>query len=162
MSCNTKDLQILWIHQLVKIPYICLKQQKMDFEICTKMAAHFVTKNFNGRHKTRNLPHSGWYPQTETWYHERPINEKSWNKVRNLAWILCFRILPQKFKVQNCRHFLQRKRKILFKLGRVHYLDTMWVESFYEIALPFLKILWKVLSHFGGLNFRQNCSIPNG
>ena len=131
--------------------------------------------------KTRNLPHSGWYPQTETWYHERPINVKSWKKVRNLAWLLWFSILPQKFKVQNCRPFWKEKREILFKLGRVHYLDTMWVEDFYEIALcvfafwakklkiqngchfcKFFESCHIVLKYPGDRKFRRNRSISNG
>ena len=91
----------------------------------SKLSPFIFTDQFSPD-KTRNLPHSGWYPQTETWYQERPINVKSWNKVRYLAWILCFSILPQKFKVQNCRHFRQEK-------------DTTWVENFYEIALFLAK-----------------------
>ena len=30
--------------------------------------------------------------------------------------------------------FLETKRKILFKLGRAHHLNNMWVENFCEIA----------------------------
>ena len=44
-----------------------------------------TTSVFSTLTQTRNLPHSGWYPQTERSYHERPINVKPRNKVRNLA-----------------------------------------------------------------------------
>ena len=39
-------------------------------------------------------------------------------------------MLPQKFKVKNCRHFWKEKEKFYLNWAGLHYLDTMWVEKF--------------------------------
>ena len=45
----------------------------------------------------------------------------------------CFFILGKNLKIQNGRHFWEKE--IFGKLQTVHFLDTLWVENFDEIAL---------------------------
>ena len=53
--------------------------------------------------------------------------------VKEIEAILCFAILGQNSKIQNGRHMWEGEN--FFKLPRVHFLDTLWVENFDEIAL---------------------------
>ena len=55
------------------------------------------------------------------------------SQVKEIEANLCFAILGKNSKIQNGRHF--GERKIFRKLQRVHFLDTLWVENFNEIAL---------------------------
>ena len=55
--------------------------------------------------------------------------------VKEVEANLCFSILGKISKIQNGRHFWGGG-KFFFKLPRVHYLDTLWVENFDKIALP--------------------------
>ena len=53
--------------------------------------------------------------------------------VKEIESILCFAILGKNSKIQNGRHFWGGEN--FLKLPRVHFLDTLWVENFDEIAL---------------------------
>ena len=55
----------------------------------------------------------------------RTVKEKEAN--------LCFSIFGKNSKIQNGRHF--GERKIFWKLPIVHCLDTLWVENFNKTAL---------------------------
>ena len=53
--------------------------------------------------------------------------------VKEIEANLCFCIIGQISKIQNGCHFWGGE--IFFKLPRVHWEDTIWVENFDEIAL---------------------------
>ena len=59
--------------------------------------------------------------------------------------------------------FLERKRKILFKLARVHYLDTVWVEKFLQNrslwGFAFLAKIRKLKMAAIFENFLKSCHI---
>ena len=46
---------------------------------------------------------------------------------------MCFSILGKNSKIQNGRHMWGGEN--FLKIARVHFLDTLWVENFDEIAL---------------------------
>ena len=53
--------------------------------------------------------------------------------VKGLEGNYCFCIFGANSKIQNGGHFWGEEN--FFKLPRVHYLDTLWVKNFHEIAL---------------------------
>ena len=79
--------------------------------------------------------------------------------VKEIQAILCFSIFGKKSKIQNGRHFW-RGEIFFWKLPRVQYLDTLWVENFNEIALSRTVKEIEAILRFS--IFGKNSKIQNG
>ena len=79
--------------------------------------------------------------------------------VKEIEANLCFSIFGKKSKIQNVRHFWEEE--IFFrKLPIVHFLDTLWVENFDEIALS--RMVKEIEANLCLSIFGKNSKIHNG
>ena len=69
-----------------------------------------------------------------------------------------FPIFDKNTKIQNGRHMWEEE--IFFKLPRVHFSDTLWVENFDEIALS--RTVKEIEGNLCFAIFGQNLKIQNG
>ena len=70
----------------------------------------------------------------------------------------CFAIFGKNLKIQNGRHFWEGKFSL--KLQRLHFLDTLWVENFDEIALS--RTVKEIEANLCFAIFGKNSKIQNG
>ena len=78
--------------------------------------------------------------------------------VKEIEGNLCFAIFGKTSKIQNGRHFWGGK--IFFKLQRLHFLNTLWVENFDEIALS--RTVKEIEANLCFAIFGKNSKIQNG
>ena len=81
----------------------------------------------------------------------------SWT-VKEIEANFCFSIFGKNLKIQNGRHFWEEEN--FWKLPRVHFLDTLWVENFNEIALS--HTVQKIEANLCFAIFGKNSKIQNG
>ena len=79
--------------------------------------------------------------------------------VKEIKANLCFAIFGKNSKIQNGRHFWGGEN--FWKIAqRVHYLDTLWVENFDEIALS--HTVKEIEANLCFAIFGKNSKIQNG
>ena len=78
--------------------------------------------------------------------------------VKEIEGNLCFAIFGKNSKIQNCRHFWGGEN--IWKLHRLHSLDTLWVENFAEIALS--RTVKEIEANLCFAIFGKNLKIQNG
>ena len=78
--------------------------------------------------------------------------------VKEIEASLCFAIFGKNLKIQNGRHFWGGE--IFFKLPRVEFSDTLWVENFDEISLS--GMVKEIEANLCFAIFGKNSKIQNG
>ena len=78
--------------------------------------------------------------------------------VKEIEANLCFAIFGKNTKIQNGRHFWGGEN--FFKLPRVHFLDTLWVKNFDEIALS--RTVKEIEANLCFAILGKNSKIQNG
>ena len=79
--------------------------------------------------------------------------------VKEIAANLCFAIFGKTSKIQNGRQFWGGEF-FFWKLPRVHFSDTLWVENFDEIALT--RTVKEIEANLCFAIFGKNSKIQNG